>query len=83
MTVNEPVRHDPAVAGAIARLTIELHGVVRPAVVRRMVVGCRHELAGVPTGAMPELLERLARHRLVHADRSHERARSAAGRAAS
>ena len=82
MTVNEPVRHDPAVAGAIARLTIELHGVVRPAAVRRMVVGCRRELAGVPTGAMPELLERLARHRLVHADRPHERAQ-AAGRAAS
>jgi hypothetical protein len=55
---------DPSVAAATARLTIELNlpagrvgGVARRA---------RHELSGVPPGALPELVERLTRERLAH-----------------
>ena len=55
---------DPSVAAATARLTIELN---LPAgrvggVARRS----RHELSGVPPGALPELVERLTRERLAH-----------------
>lgn len=67
MTTRDPARHDPVVAEAIARLTAEFHDVLGPTVVRRTVIGCRRELAGAPAGALPELLERLARQRLAPA----------------
>jgi hypothetical protein len=38
---------------------LSLHGIVE------LVSGCRHDLAGSPPTAMPELLERLARYRLA------------------
>ena len=58
---------DSAVESAISRLTAEFAGRVRPGTVRRIVRGCRGELAGTPAGALPELLERLARQRLLQA----------------
>lgn len=57
--------HDISVAGAIGRLTAEFHGRLRPHVVSRVVFGCRHDLSGSPEGALPELVERLARQRLL------------------
>jgi hypothetical protein len=59
---------DEAVASAIARLTVEFAGRSSPPV-GPVVVACRRDLAGSPTGALPELVERLARQRLlVHPD---------------
>ncbi|MDD7939560.1 hypothetical protein PHK61_14145 [Actinomycetospora lutea] len=48
---------------AVARLAAEFPG-HHVAVVSATVVRCRRELDGVPPGALPELLERLARERL-------------------
>ena len=67
--LNEPPaepagQHDPAVAGAIARLSAEFAENVRPAVISRVVVGSRRDLSGAPDPALPELVERLARQRL-------------------
>jgi hypothetical protein len=47
----------------VARLVAEFPG-HHVAVVSATVVRCRRELDGVPPGALPELLERLARQRL-------------------
>lgn len=33
--------------------------------ISRVVTGCRHDLEGTPAGALPELVERLARQRLL------------------
>ena len=33
--------------------------------VRATVRGCRRDLGGVPSGALPELVERLARQRII------------------
>jgi len=54
--------HDPSVRSAIVRLSHEYpeHG---PAIVL-VVRTCREELRGSPDGALPELVERLARQRL-------------------
>ncbi len=52
-----------ATAGAVARLSVEFPA--QPAaVVSRTVDQCRRDLDGAPPGALPELLERLARQRL-------------------
>ncbi|GAA4880412.1 hypothetical protein [Actinomycetospora straminea] len=54
---------DDAVPHTITRLAAEFSG--RPvAVVSATVLRCRRELDAVPPGALPELLERLARQRL-------------------
>ena len=55
---------DPAVASAVARLAPEFGNQVRPKVIVRIVRDCRRDLGGSPIGAMPELVERLARYRL-------------------
>ncbi|MBW0092474.1 hypothetical protein I4I73_21445 [Pseudonocardia sp. KRD-184] len=52
------------VTGAVRRLTVEFDGRVRPRTLRRTVQRARRDLAGVPEGALPELVERLARERL-------------------
>jgi hypothetical protein len=64
-----------AVMPAIARLAREFAGQLSPRVVARVVRGCRADLSGVPAGAVPELLERLARQRLldVVAERAERR----------
>ncbi|RBY89307.1 three-helix bundle dimerization domain-containing protein [Blastococcus sp. TF02A-30] len=55
---------DPAVEQAVDRLRGEYAGRIRPQLVVRVVRDCRRDLGGSPVGAMPELVERLARVRL-------------------
>ncbi len=57
-------QYDPAVVAAVARLAPEFGDQVRPKVIVRVVRDCRRDLGGSPVGAMPELVERLARYRL-------------------
>jgi hypothetical protein len=52
-----------ATAAAVARLSVEFPA-RHAAVVSRTVDQCRRDLDGAPPGALPELLERLARQRL-------------------
>ena len=62
-SVALPTIPDPAVGSAMTRLSQEFPtvGLRTIAVVVRT---CREELRGSPDGALPELVERLARHRL-------------------
>jgi hypothetical protein len=55
---------DEAVTAAVGRLAPEYAGRVGPHLVVRVVRTARKELGGSPVGAMPELVERLARYRL-------------------
>ena len=55
---------DEAVTAAVGRLAPEYAGRVGPHLVVRVERTCRKELGGSPVGAMPELVERLARYRL-------------------
>ena len=55
---------DPAVEQAVDRLRDEYAGRVRPQLVVRVVRESRRDLGGSPVGALPELVERLARYRL-------------------
>ncbi len=57
-------QRDPAVDSAVARLAPEFGHQLRPTVIVRVVRDCRRDLGGSPVGAMPELVERLARYRL-------------------
>lgn len=52
-------------AATTRRLLAEFRWQVDEAEVRRVVQGCVRDLSGVPAGALPELLERSARQRLV------------------
>jgi hypothetical protein len=61
MTVTD----DPAVDQAVARLADEFHQRLRPQVIGTVVRNCRRDLSGVPATALPELVERLARERLL------------------
>jgi hypothetical protein len=61
----EPPCSDPAVEQAVARLRGEYAGRVRPQLVVRVVRESRRDLGGSPVGALPELVERLARYRLT------------------
>lgn len=63
MTLSVPARVDDVI-GAVERLTAEFPDLPRTTVVRT-VWGSRADLSGVPVGALPELLERLARQRLT------------------
>jgi hypothetical protein len=56
---------DESVEQAVARLLAEEYGTLAgPQVVMGVVQTARRELAGSPVGALPELVERLARYRL-------------------
>ena len=55
---------DPSVDQAVARLAEEFSDRLRPQLIVRVVRNCRRDLGGSPVGAMPELVERLARYRL-------------------
>ena len=55
---------DLAVEQAVDRLRGEYAGRVRPQLVVRVVRESRRDLGGSPVGALPELVERLARYRL-------------------
>jgi hypothetical protein len=54
---------DPSVRGAVVRLTDEFPELGALSIVL-VVNTCREELRGSPDGALPELVERLARQRL-------------------
>jgi hypothetical protein len=58
-----PTVSDPSVRSAISRLTREFPE-VGPRSITLVVRTCREELRGSPQGALPELVERLARQRL-------------------
>lgn len=59
-------------ADAATRLCAEFNG-LDPGYVRQVVLGCMHDLDCAPTGALPELVERLGRQRLlIQAERAHE-----------
>ena len=60
-----PTRTDPTVAAVIDRLTPEFHEQAAPLTVVRVVVQARHDLDELHPSALPELLERLARQRLL------------------
>ncbi|TKJ35141.1 three-helix bundle dimerization domain-containing protein [Blastococcus sp. CCUG 61487] len=58
---------DPAIEQAVARLHGEYAGRIDTQCVRTVVRAARRDLGGSPVGALPELVERLARYRLgVH-----------------
>jgi hypothetical protein len=58
-----PAAPDPSVGPAITRLSREFPELgCRP--ISLVVRTCREELRGAPDGALPELVERLARQRL-------------------
>jgi hypothetical protein len=58
-----PTVPDPSVHSAVRRLTQEFPQ-VGPRSIVLVVRTCREELRGSPDGALPELVERLARQRL-------------------
>ena len=62
LAVWDSVVQDRSVDLAVDRLTEELGE--QPQVIRPVVQECRQELSGAPVGALPELVERLARYRL-------------------
>lgn len=55
---------DASVESAVARLSTEF-GCRRRSTIEPLVTACRRDLAGAPPGALPELVERLARQRLL------------------
>ncbi|MGY1740656.1 MULTISPECIES: three-helix bundle dimerization domain-containing protein [unclassified Blastococcus] len=61
---------DEAIDQAVVRLTEEFRTQLRPQVIGTVVRSCRRDLSGVPTTALPELVERLARTRLQTTDLS-------------
>jgi hypothetical protein len=58
---------DRSVDQAVARLSEEFSERVRRPLIVRVVRDCRRDLGGSPVGALPELVERLARIRLSEA----------------
>ena len=56
---------DDSVDLAVSRLADEFRDRLGAQYVRRIVQLARADLSGVPAGAVPELVERLARHRLT------------------
>jgi hypothetical protein len=58
-----PTVPDPSVRSAVVRLSQEFPE-LGPRSISLVVRTCREELRGSPDGALPELVERLARQRL-------------------
>lgn len=58
---------DLSVDQAVDRLAEEFSDRVRRQLIVRVVLDCRRDLGGSPVGALPELVERLARIRLAEA----------------
>jgi hypothetical protein len=58
---------DHSVDDAVDRLTEEFSHRLRRQLIVRVVRDCRRDLGGSPVGALPELVERLARIRLAEA----------------
>jgi hypothetical protein len=68
--VAEFVAHltvDRSIDQAVTRLSAEFSDRVRRPLIARVVRDCRRDLGGSPVGALPELVERLARIRLSEA----------------
>ncbi|PZU42534.1 MAG: hypothetical protein DI571_11190 [Arsenicicoccus sp.] len=63
-TLRATAPGDDAVSAAVGRLSGEFSGRVDRRLLIRVVRDCRRELGGSPVGALPELVERLARYRL-------------------
>jgi hypothetical protein len=63
-TITSDNRIDRSVDLAVARLAEEFADQVRPQMIVEVVTDCRRDLGGSPVGALPELVERLARIRL-------------------
>ena len=61
----DDVRIDLAVDLAVGRLAEEFDDRAEAQTVVDVVRTCRNDLSGVPATALPELVERLARHRLL------------------
>lgn len=61
---SDPAAGDPSVAAAVVRLSAEFP-VPTTTTIAPLVRACRRDLAGSPPGALPELVERLARQRLL------------------
>ena len=59
--------HDTSLAGITERLMIEFGDRVQVSTISEIVLECRHDLQGSPVLALPELVERLARQRLLEA----------------
>jgi hypothetical protein len=55
---------DRSVDDAVVRLAEEFSDRLGPHLIVRVVRDCRRDLGGSPVGALPELVERLARIRL-------------------
>jgi len=58
-------QHDMSLAGITERLMIEFGDRVQVSTISEIVLECRHDLQGSPVLALPELVERLARQRLL------------------
>lgn len=56
---------DRSVAEAAERLVAEFGDRRSVSTICRTVLACRHDLEGAPVPALPELVERLARQRLL------------------
>ncbi len=65
--------YEDCVDGVVARMVAELGPGTDPGEVESVVLGCCRDLRGVPLGAMPELVERLARLRLAGAEHGRGR----------
>lgn len=63
-SVHPPVT-DPTVRGAVDRLTAEFAGRFTQDLVDHVVRGSRRDLDVVSAAALPEMVERLARQRLI------------------
>jgi len=59
---------DPAIGRTVDRLCTEFETRFPREFVTRTVGGCIDDLSGTPSGAIPELSERLARQRLLDID---------------
>jgi hypothetical protein len=63
--MHNPAMEFDAQGEAVRRLVGEFAGRFERRTVRAVVDGSCDDLTGVPAGALPELLERLARQRLL------------------
>ncbi|GEL20705.1 hypothetical protein [Pseudonocardia asaccharolytica] len=61
----EPGDDHLSLADATERLMAEFGSRLDLALISRVVLDCRHDLQSEPPGALPELVERLARRRIL------------------
>lgn len=57
--------HDMPLADITERLMVEFGDRIQVSTISKIVLECRHDLQGSPVQALPELVERLARQRLL------------------